>query len=58
MQDEEEIFCSIEGCDHSIKNHAWGKIKAEGWFFLRNGTAFCPDHIPDWVAGWRESRRR
>ena len=33
----------------------WLVMKAgrEGWFFQRDGTAYCPEHVPDWVEGWR-----
>lgn len=26
------------------------------WFFMKDGTAFCPDHIPEWVEEWRNRR--
>lgn len=43
------------GCGRSFKRHRWGNIQAhnEGWFEQKDGTAYCPDHVPDWVAGWR-----
>lgn len=48
------IGCVEPGCDEQIKDHRWGKTKASGWFFSRDNTqAFCPEHVPDWVAGWR-----
>jgi hypothetical protein len=50
------IKCSFEGCTNAIKDHLWGHIKAEGWFFKRNGDAWCPDHIPAWVAKWRKNK--
>lgn len=36
----------------------WLVIKAqdEGWFFHRDGTAYCPDHTPHWVEEWRAKR--
>ncbi len=44
------------GCTASFPGSKFDAIAAgvEGWFFSR-GTddAFCPEHIPDWVAGWR-----
>lgn len=47
--------CSKEGCDKKYKDHSWGKIKAggKGWFFQKDGTAYCPEHVPDWVEEWR-----
>lgn len=48
------VFCQHEGCMANHADHAWGHIKADGWFHSRDGTqAFCPQHLPDWVAGWR-----
>ena len=54
--DETEICCLADGCPNTIKNHAWGKIKAEGWFFSRDGSAYCPEHVPEWVDAWRASK--
>jgi len=45
--------CAHEGCDAEIKGHAWAVIKAEDWFFQKDGTSWCPDHLPDWVPAWR-----
>jgi hypothetical protein len=45
-------------CDRSIAGHKWGKIQSEGWFFSKNGSAYCPDHIPDWVDKWRAGKAR
>lgn len=45
-------------CEAKIKNHAWGRIKAEGWFFSRDpDRAYCPNHIPSWVAEWRARKK-
>lgn len=48
--------CADPGCEAEIKDHAWGRIKADGWFQQRNGDVWCPDHIPDWVEAWRRRR--
>lgn len=48
----DKIQCN--GCDTQIPNHRWGKIKAEGWLFRKDGTAWCPDHLPEWVVEWRK----
>lgn len=53
----DELKCSEEGCDKTIKNHLWGHIKADGWFFSKDGSLFCPDHVPAWVADWRKRKR-
>jgi hypothetical protein len=44
-----------EECDASVPNHYWGKVKKGAkWFFSRdNEKAYCPEHLPDWVEGWR-----
>lgn len=52
-----QIHCAQPDCEAWIRNHAWDKIK-KGWFFLKNGEAFCPDHIPSWVAAWRAKKAR
>jgi hypothetical protein len=51
------IECSEPDCPRWIKSHAWGKIKAEDWFFEKNGKCWCPDHHPAWVAEWRARQR-
>lgn len=48
------ITCSAHDCENKVKNHYWGKVKAEHWFFQKDGTAFCPDHVPAWVVVWRD----
>lgn len=52
--DSEYILCDCgaEDCSEKIKNHRWGKTKS-GWFFLKAGKAFHPDHKPDWVEEWQ-----
>ncbi len=55
----EDIHCSIPECTNTIKDHAWGHIKAEGWFFPRDKTqpVFCPVHLPEWVEEWRAKQK-
>lgn len=54
-----DLLCSEPECPNSIRGHRWGQIKAEGWFFSKDGvTRYCPDHIPDWVEAWREKQRK
>lgn len=51
------IRCSAPGCPAEIPAHKWGSIKdGADWFQQRDGTAWCPDHHPEWVAGWRARR--
>lgn len=47
--------CAQPGCAASAKDDRWAKIKAHdaGWFEQKDGTAWCPEHVPDWVARWR-----
>ena len=50
-----KIMCAVNPCPRSYESHKWGQIRAhdEGWFTQKDGTAWCPDHTPDWVAAWR-----
>lgn len=50
--------CSHPGCTQAVLNHRWAHLRAQtdGWFFQRNNTAWCPDHVPDWVPAWRAKR--
>lgn len=56
-QDGEYIQCDIPSCESKIKNHRWGSIKGEGWFHMKDGKSFCPEHVPDWVKEWRKRGR-
>lgn len=49
---------TCQHCDAQCKGHKWGKIKAGdgGWFFMNDGRAYCPRHVPEWVATWRARR--
>jgi hypothetical protein len=51
-----EVECQV--CTAKTPGHNWGKRKAqaEGWFFTRDGKAYCPVHNPPWVAEWRARR--
>ncbi len=56
--DEGELeHCSEPGCEATVKNHYWGRVKADLWFFQKNGDAWCPDHHPEWVAAWRARKK-
>lgn len=49
--------CAEPGCEKSIPDHYWGRVKdGDGWFQQRNGDVWCPDHIPGWVEAWRQRR--
>lgn len=47
--------CCVPGCSNTHKADRWNTSKAQalGWFFQKNGQAWCPEHTPDWVAEWR-----
>lgn len=49
----EVLNCSEPSCKAVITRNAWTLIKADDWFFQRNGDCWCPEHIPDWVPEWR-----
>lgn len=51
--------CGDEICARAVKPHKWAQIKAheEGWFFTKNGEAWCPEHLPAWVGPWRARQR-
>jgi hypothetical protein len=51
-----QMKCAHESCTATFEAHRWGKTRAQssGWFLQRdNVTAWCPEHIPEWVATWR-----
>lgn len=50
--------CSQPGCQNTYKDHHWGHKQAatQGWFFQKNGHAWCPEHTPAWVAAWRAGK--
>lgn len=50
------IHCDAPGCDATISNDRWSKTRS-GWFQLKDGHDFCPEHTPAWVADWRARRR-
>lgn len=53
------ITCSEEGCNNSFVDHKWGNHDAykAGWFVMKDGTAYCFDHNPPWVAEWRAKQK-
>lgn len=53
---EARIYCVEPGCKEFVNDDRWSKTKAEGWFFKKNDDAYCPEHVPDWVEGWRAKR--
>jgi hypothetical protein len=51
-------YCNVPECEASFPDHRWGAIRAtgDGWFIGRDGTAWCPAHVPSWVERWRARR--
>lgn len=52
--------CSESSCNESFRGSSkWSSIRAsnEGWFLQRDGTVWCPKHIPDWVEKWRANKK-
>lgn len=47
--------CAHPGCEtnHPSSRFDDSKAVSEGWFHQRDGTAWCPEHLPEWVAEWR-----
>lgn len=60
---ENPVTCARQadlGCEASIPGSRHDQIRAQeaGWFFSRQeSAAYCPDHVPDWVAGWRKRQQ-
>jgi len=54
----DDLECAEDDCARTIRNHRWGRTKAEGWFEERDGTVWCPDHRPAWYAAWRARQQR
>lgn len=50
------VTCNQTDCEASHPDHHWGHVKAEGWFHSRDGSAWCPEHVPDWVGPWRAAK--
>lgn len=55
-EDPDYITCSHPECKNYIKSYAWAKIKADGWFMQKDGTNYCPEHVPEWVHSWRKRK--
>lgn len=54
-----KAHCSERECDATHEDHRWGRTKAhsEGWFYQKDGTIWCPTHVPDWVNAWRARQK-
>jgi hypothetical protein len=45
----------IEPSPNTGRVSKWLVMEAakEGWFFQKDGTTYCPEHVPSWVGSWR-----
>jgi len=52
--------CLKPRCPRTVGRSKFERIRAgsEGWFFPREGGAWCPDHLPEWVPAWRERQKK
>jgi hypothetical protein len=52
--------CRHDGCGETRVGNHFEDIRSakEGWFFQRNGEAWCPNHNPEWVIEWRSKKKR
>lgn len=57
---DELWVCWATGCTNTHKKDRWNNSKAEkeGWFFQKYNIAWCPEHVPSWVEGWRKSKEK
>jgi hypothetical protein len=49
------------GCTASFPGSGWAAARAQeqGWFHSRQEQqSYCPEHVPGWVAGWRERQAK
>jgi hypothetical protein len=53
-------ICKEKSCQEFFNSSRFDAIRAKeaGWFEQKNGDVWCPAHIPDWVAGWRASKKK
>jgi hypothetical protein len=52
-----EIYCDDAECDVVIPDVNRRMLAGlHGWYFSKDGVAFCPTHIPSWLKKWREKR--
>lgn len=46
--------CNDKKCKKKYGGGRWDFVRASegGWLLQRDGTSWCPDHIPDWYGAW------
>lgn len=57
-EDQPLGHCVEPDCKDTYVDQPVDRILAskEGWFFMKDGRTYCPDHNPPWVAEWRARR--
>lgn len=56
------VFCARRedlGCTASYQDNKFASIRAHdaGWFrSYQEEKSYCPDHLPEWVPGWRAAQ--
>lgn len=50
------VNCAGEGCKRTAYSAPKYRHIAVGWYFDRDGTALCPDHLPDELATFMGAR--
>lgn len=51
------VFCEDPDCFKMADvRHRWSRNP--GWFLMKNGKAYCPQHIPEWVESWRANKEK
>lgn len=63
MASEHPVRCAkaTDGCTAQFPGSKHDAVRAHeaGWFFSRReGLAYCPEHVPDWVPAWRARQAR
>lgn len=43
--------------DVGWQGSGYKEASRKGWFIQQNGSVWCPDHIPVWVAEWRQKKK-
>lgn len=53
-----ECGAKVQHNNQSGRASQWDfkRASSAGWFFKRDGTSYCPEHLPEWVDGWRARR--
>lgn len=55
-RNQHKVYCWAGSCTASHPGSKWDTIRADeqGWFHQKDGKAYCPKHVPEWVSKWRK----